>query len=222
MRTRSLFGILTIASAFTVAGNSVLTAAVQVVQANYTVNQFSDPSSFVYLYPTMGFSSPAYNNTTSAIKLTASSSGLQASNEYTGRVAASDKFFGDWYATEFAAGELIEATDFQSSGVIQYLFLPGSGVHNQFTLGGGSGYIGFSYVDGSSLTHYGWALVSINDGINDPVLHNYGLTLHEWAYETTANTPIAAGSYSSIPEPASCAALVGLLVLGVGALRRRR
>lgn len=203
--------------AFANAAAAVITVASNdyVIDTPYNNNNHG---SFVYLYPGYGFASASYNNTTTAIKLQVTSNGLWASNEYTGRVAASDSSGSDWFATKFAQGELIEGTDFNGSGVINYLNLPGGGVHNQFALGGPSGYIGFSFTDGSSLTHYGWARLSVtDDGFS-----SYSMTLHEWAYETVANTAIAAGSYSSIPEPATVGLIAALGALGVAAVRRRK
>ncbi len=210
--TGRLGTIALVSSLFTFANAAA--AVITVASNDYVIDtpyNINNHGSFVYLYPGYGFASASYNNTTTAIKLQVTSNGLWASNEYTGRVAASDRSGSDWFATKFTQGELIESTDFSGSGVINYLNL-------QFALGGPSGYIGFSFTDGSSLTHYGWARLSVAD----EGFSSYSMTLHEWAYETVANTAIAAGSYSSIPEPATVGLIAALGALGVAAVRRRK
>ncbi|MET0262143.1 MAG: hypothetical protein ABW223_04545 [Rariglobus sp.] len=220
MRTRFLCGVIAIASSIGAAGTSGLNAAVVVIQSSSFVLR-QDAQESIYLYPTLGFQSTSYNGTTSAIKLTAGANGLQASDEHTGRVASLTPYGS--FATKFASDSLIESSDFTGSDVIKYLYQPGGGVKNQFTLGGSSGYIGFSFVDSSSLTHYGWARVSVRDALAGIVpTPSYEMTLYEWAYETVANTAIAAGAVSSIPEPAADSALAGLGVLGLCWLRRKK
>lgn len=59
------------------------------------------------------------------------------------------------------------------------------------------GYLGVSFdVDGS--THYGWIEMSHDSTRPDPL--NNSLMIHGWAWETEADTPIAAGV---IPEPST-------------------
>ncbi|MET0263374.1 MAG: hypothetical protein ABW223_10785, partial [Rariglobus sp.] len=119
---------------------------------------------------------------------------------------------GDNLTTNFAAGEIIDPLDFERTGS-SYLS-SGSNANNHFQLND-DGYFGFVFNDTSvdNQPHFGWARVTRITN---------GFILHEWAYETLANTPIAAGSLSSIPEPAADAALAGLGVLGLCWLRRKK
>ncbi len=73
----------------------------------------------------------------------------------------------------------------------------------------GHGYLGLQL--GS---HYGWAQVSYTSTPS-----GNSLTLHDFAYEDTANTPIQAGA---IPEPSTYAALTGLLAGSAALYARRR
>ena len=79
---------------------------------------------------------------------------------------------------------------------------------------GGSGYAGFSFIDGSSQTHYGWMELTV------PTTSAAGqkATLVQWAWESDANTPITISSGSaSVPEidPASAGSALALLVGGL-------
>lgn len=73
-------------------------------------------------------------------------------------------------------------------------------------------FFGFSFKkDGN--THYGWGIFRFSlTGIEE-----FAMTLGNWAYEDTPNTPIQAGA---IPEPSMMAA--GLAVLAAGAVGVRR
>jgi len=65
----------------------------------------------------------------------------------------------------------------------------------------------------SGQIHYGWA---------DITLASQALIIDDWAYESTANTPITAGA---VPEPAQSTTGLGLLALGaagVAAYKRRK
>ncbi|MEM0965135.1 MAG: hypothetical protein AAGJ81_03145 [Verrucomicrobiota bacterium] len=78
---------------------------------------------------------------------------------------------------------------------------------------GQSSLIGFRF-DISGNTHYGWLRLEPTAG---PV--GRGITISEAYYESTPDTPIAAGA---IPEPANAAVGLGLLALGAAGLRRWR
>lgn len=75
---------------------------------------------------------------------------------------------------------------------------------------GTSGYIGFALVDGSD-NYYGWMQLTLYDD------GSVG-TIHQWAWESTANTAITVGA---VPEPSNAALLLGLsAILWVGTRRR--
>lgn len=77
------------------------------------------------------------------------------------------------------------------------------------------GYMGFSFVSGVN-TYYGWAKITV---ASDTV----GLTINEWAYNSTPGAAISVGAgASAIPEPSTYAALAGLVVLGTTVVVRRR
>jgi hypothetical protein len=100
---------------------------------------------------------------------------------------------------EFAEAENASTTHFHELG--------GPGLFRQ----GESGYMGFLFqLHTGGPVHYGWARLTID---NTPAAQG---VLHEWAYETTAATPVTVGA---IPEPAA-----GLLLLmaGVAVAGRRR
>ncbi len=76
----------------------------------------------------------------------------------------------------------------------------------------GTEYVGFKF-QLTGQTHYGWANITLG---------SRSLVFNDWAYQSTANTPIAAGAV--VPEPAQSAAGLGLLALGaagVAAFKRR-
>ncbi|MDZ4406347.1 PEP-CTERM sorting domain-containing protein [Prosthecobacter sp.] len=81
-------------------------------------------------------------------------------------------------------------------------------------LDGTTGYIGLRFQIGSQ-DHFGWARITYDDATTDH------LTLHDFAYESAANTGILAGAgAAAVPEPSR--ALLALAGLGGVALRRRR
>jgi hypothetical protein len=88
------------------------------------------------------------------------------------------------------------------------IFLGGKG-----NWGSQSGYLGFQFQLGDLTTHYGWAQLDLSGfgSVGSAVLV-------DWAYESTADTPISAGA---VPEPASLA-LLALGAAGVGAYVRSR
>ncbi|ADE53084.1 hypothetical protein [Coraliomargarita akajimensis] len=76
----------------------------------------------------------------------------------------------------------------------------------------GRGFAGFQFEATGGTTHYAWADLEVAaDGSS--------ITVHGWAYETTANTAIQAGA---VPEPAHAAGALGLLAMGAAGLRRFR
>lgn len=80
-------------------------------------------------------------------------------------------------------------------------------------LSGEMGYIGFSF-DHEGTTCYGWAEFTITSG------GDFGsVTIGDWAFEDSG-APIGVGS--TVPEPASAAAGLGLLALGAAGVRRWR
>ncbi len=81
----------------------------------------------------------------------------------------------------------------------------------EWTNNGTSGYIALNWTVAGNNHLYGWAQVSYNT--------DHSVTLHDFAYEDTANTPIQAGA---IPEPSTYAALTGLLAGSAALFARRR
>ncbi len=87
-------------------------------------------------------------------------------------------------------------------------------IHNGTNAGdwdlGDTGFLGLRLSVGG-VSHFGWAQITYgSDG---------SLTLHDFAYELSPNTPIQAGA---VPEPAASAALAGLLAGSVALYRRRK
>ena len=81
-------------------------------------------------------------------------------------------------------------------------------------------YVGFRlHLSSNEDLVYGWAKLSILGDLDDYPA-NGDLILHEWAYESTPNTPIAAGS-AAVPEPTSLA-IFAMGGVGVAAWKRRR
>jgi hypothetical protein len=79
----------------------------------------------------------------------------------------------------------------------------------------GAGYVGLQLdAPGSNNWYYGWARFTYDDAGN-------ALTLHEFAYQRTMNTPITAGDTGVVPEPGSVM-LAAMGATGLTALRRRR
>jgi len=78
---------------------------------------------------------------------------------------------------------------------------------------GTTGFLGVQFPTADNSLHYAWVRVHINaaTGPNGPETSRYPVTVIDWAWETTPNTPIAAGA--GVPEPTTAAAL-GLLAIG--------
>lgn len=116
----------------------------------------------------------------------------------------------NWFASKFAAGATIgDGTPWVGGGL--YLTY-GS---NPSWPAGTTGYLGLRLQTFPATSiYYGWARVTFSGST---------FTLHDFAYEQTAGTPIAAGA-TAIPEPATNAALTGLaaLLAGSAAAYRRR
>jgi hypothetical protein len=78
-----------------------------------------------------------------------------------------------------------------------------------------AGYMGFAFTT-SGQTYYGWANITVTNGA-------LGMTVNEWAYNSTPGAAISVGAgASAIPEPSTYAALAGLVVLGTTVVVRRR
>ena len=79
---------------------------------------------------------------------------------------------------------------------------------------GTPGYIGFALYDEANADYYyGWMLLTLTDD-------NTVGTIHEWAWNTTANEFITVGA---VPEPSNAALLLGLSsILWIGSRRRAR
>ena len=81
-------------------------------------------------------------------------------------------------------------------------------------------YVGFRlHLSSNEDLVYGWVKLSILGDLDD-YPSNGDIILHEWAYESTPNTPIAAGS-AAVPEPTSLA-IFAMGGVGVAAWKRRR
>jgi len=82
---------------------------------------------------------------------------------------------------------------------------------------GGTGYIGFRFVDSHGQTDYGWIQLSLN--LNNFFANVASATILDWAYNNSGG-PIAAGQ---IPEPSSMAlALLGGGAVGLALWRKHR
>jgi PEP-CTERM motif len=82
---------------------------------------------------------------------------------------------------------------------------------------GGTGFIGFQFVDAHGQTDYGWMRVNLN--INNFFSDQASATIIDWAYNNSG-TSITAGQ---IPEPNSIAlALLGSGAVGLAIWRRQR
>ena len=117
---------------------------------------------------------------------------------------------GSYYVFSFAAGEIIGDGDNAAGGARFAGRVSGPYFYNFV---GTDGYVGLQWDIGGGDVRFGWARVDVTPDNGGTA------TLYSFAYESIANTPLAAGA---VPEPTS----LGLLAAGGGALalanRRRR
>ncbi len=110
-------------------------------------------------------------------------------------------------------GSLIETTDFTSTQNTLLGDHVGTGFAGTGTI---RGFVGVRFnLNGGPNTFFGWVDLQLNRSGTTQIDN---ITVFGYAYESTANTAIAAGA---IPEPGSAAAIVGGAV-ALLALRRRR
>ena len=115
---------------------------------------------------------------------------------YTFGINASYDANGDWMATYLTSPTLI----------------------SNWTAGG-SGYVGFSFVDTNQSPHYGWMEMSV------PTTSAAGqnMTLVQWATESAANTAITIPGGAPVPEidPASAGSAAALLLGGLALVEQQ-
>ena len=115
---------------------------------------------------------------------------------YTFGINASYDANGDWMATYLTSPTLI----------------------SNWTAGG-SGYVGFSFVDTNQSPHYGWMEMSV------PTTSAAGqnMTLVQWAWESVADTAITIPGGAAVPEidPASGASAAALALGGLALLEQQ-
>jgi hypothetical protein len=117
---------------------------------------------------------------------------------------------GTYYVNSFAAGAAIGPSSVQAGGGRFAGRQVGADFYNFV---GTDKFVGLKWDFGGGAINYGWARVDVSSANNGTA------TLFSYAYETVANTAIAAGD-TGVPEPTSLA----LLAAGAGAsaLKRRR
>ena len=84
--------------------------------------------------------------------------------------------------------------------------------------GGAAGLVnvGFAFTSGAN-THYGWATLNLGAG------NDNRLTVLEWTYEDTPDTPVHVGTRAAaVPEPASTLPAIAMLALGAAGVRAWR
>ena len=115
---------------------------------------------------------------------------------YTFGINASYDANGDWMATYLTSPTLI----------------------SNWTAGG-SGYVGFSFVDTNQSPHYGWMEMSV------PTTSAAGqnMTLVQWAWESVADTAITIPGGAAVPEidPASAGSAAALLLGGLALVEQQ-
>ncbi len=77
-----------------------------------------------------------------------------------------------------------------------------------------SGFIGFSFLNDTNQTLYGWAQITLDTNL-------LSLTIDQWAYETNGGG-IKVGQVSSVPVPPSALLMLSGLALGAGGVLRGR
>jgi hypothetical protein len=118
---------------------------------------------------------------------------------------------GPSYANNLTAGTSINATDVTATPNADVTLTSTYGQVGAF-LTNQTGFIGFSFVDSNSATHFGYFQVTTGQ--------TAGLQFLSAAYQTTPNTAILAGA-TPVPEPGSLAALA-FGAMAVASRRRPR
>ena len=120
---------------------------------------------------------------------------------------------GAYKASKLAAGANISPAGPFVTSQFGFLVYGNPNVYGNWSPTPTSGFIGLKFPTADNQIHFGWVRVEIGapTGPTGPEASRYPLTIVDWAWETTPNTPIAAGA--GIPEPTSAAAL-GLLAIG--------
>jgi len=77
-----------------------------------------------------------------------------------------------------------------------------------------TGFIGFSFLNDTNDTLYGWAQITLDQNTLD-------MTIDKWAYETDGGS-IKVGQVSAVPLPPSALLMLSGLALGAGGLLRGR
>jgi hypothetical protein len=117
------------------------------------------------------------------------------------------------HLTRLSAGQSIDGTGLTTAN-FGFAIYGNPNLYGDFSPTPATGFIGLKFQTADNSTHFGWMRISIGDatGPSGPETSRYPLTIVDWAYETTPNTPIAAGATGAVPEPASAA--LGMLAIG--------
>ncbi len=134
---------------------------------------------------------------------------LSLQMSFPGGILTTNNFQGNPTASLLAEGTVIGAQDQYSSGADLQMLLPSS--PSGQVAPNSTFMIGYELRQGEAARYFGWARFTVGADFHD------GLTLTDWAYESTSNTSIAAGA-GAVPAPGALA-LLGLAGL---AGRRRR
>jgi len=106
-------------------------------------------------------------------------------------------------------GDAVNGRTFSSQAYLNNFYAPETATS---VWAGNTGYVGFKRLVSNT---YGWLKFSVNADAS-------AVTLLAIAYNDAAGGGITAGQISSIPEPATSAALLGLGAAGLAAYRRRK
>jgi hypothetical protein len=192
----------------------------------------ADPNNYVSLNlvpsdatsPTFRFSWQAINGGTDGASVSLSTDAIAGDPGSFGFYTSSSSALNN-----FAAGETVGPANDNPSKYPNYSLSAAAAVYdtngdwtaslggrNSNWSAGGSGYVGFSFLDGGSQTHYGWMelVVPATSAANQEA------TLVQWAWESDANTPIAAASVPEI-DPASGGSALALLVGGLALVEQQ-